>query len=88
MVIGNPKTEEFQIVRVNLLAGLLRTIASNMSMGMPIKARHSWDLAECRHLCLEGVRSERRGAQEPSQRRRLPEPSPSGGRHLQQVAEL
>ena len=36
-VIGNPATPEFQIVRVNLLSGLLSTIAENKSMALPIR---------------------------------------------------
>jgi phenylalanyl-tRNA synthetase beta chain len=35
--IGNPKTEEFQIVRTSLLPGLFKTIASNKSIPLPIK---------------------------------------------------
>lgn len=35
--LANPKTEEFEIARVNLLVGLLKTIASNKSTALPIK---------------------------------------------------
>eukprot|EP00041_Stephanoeca_diplocostata_P012569 m.210441 g.210441 ORF g.210441 m.210441 type:complete len:599 (-) comp19008_c0_seq2:1074-2870(-) len=35
--IANPVTQEFQIVRVNLLSGLLKTIAENRAMPQPVK---------------------------------------------------
>ena len=35
--IGNPKTEDFQAVRTTLLPGLLRTIASNKAVPLPIR---------------------------------------------------
>lgn len=35
--IGNPKTLEFQIARTTLLAGLLKTIAANKKMPLPLK---------------------------------------------------
>lgn len=35
--ISNPKTLEFQIVRTSLLPGLLKTIASNRNMALPLK---------------------------------------------------
>lgn len=36
-VIGNPATPEFQIVRVNLLSGLLKTISENKAIALPIR---------------------------------------------------
>ena len=35
--IANPKTLEFQVVRTSLLPGLLKTIAANKKMPLPIK---------------------------------------------------
>jgi len=35
--ISNPKTLEFQVARTTLLPGLLKTIASNKSMALPLK---------------------------------------------------
>lgn len=35
--VANPKTLEFQVVRTNLLPGLLKTISSNKQMPLPIK---------------------------------------------------
>lgn len=35
--IGNPKTLEFQVARTNLLSGLLKTVASNKKMPLPMK---------------------------------------------------
>lgn len=35
--IGNPKTLEFQVCRTTLIPGLLKTIASNRSLPLPIK---------------------------------------------------
>jgi phenylalanyl-tRNA synthetase beta chain len=35
--ISNPKTLEFQVARTTLLPGLLKTIAANRNMPLPIK---------------------------------------------------
>ncbi|XP_050984953.1 phenylalanine--tRNA ligase beta subunit [Labeo rohita] len=35
--ISNPKTAEFQVVRTSLLSGLLKTIAANRKMPLPLK---------------------------------------------------
>ncbi|RDD39569.1 Phenylalanine--tRNA ligase beta subunit [Trichoplax sp. H2] len=35
--ISNPKTQEFQVVRTTLLPGLLKTVASNRSMSLPLR---------------------------------------------------
>jgi len=37
VAIGNPKTAEFQIARTTLLPGLLKTIANNKNMALPLK---------------------------------------------------
>uniref|UniRef100_A0A1I7YFS6 Phenylalanine--tRNA ligase beta subunit n=1 Tax=Steinernema glaseri TaxID=37863 RepID=A0A1I7YFS6_9BILA len=35
--IANPKTQEFQVARTNLLSGLLKTLASNRDMALPLR---------------------------------------------------
>lgn len=35
--IGNPKTLDFQVARTNLMSGLLKTVASNKKMPLPMK---------------------------------------------------
>jgi len=37
VTISNPKTQEFQIVRTQLLPGLMKTLASNRSLKLPVK---------------------------------------------------
>jgi len=44
--IGNPKTLEFQICRTTLVPGLLKTIASNRSLPLPIKIFEIQDTVE------------------------------------------
>ncbi|NWH79617.1 SYFB ligase, partial [Piaya cayana] len=60
--IGNPKTAEFQVARTTLLPGLLKTIAANRKMPLPLKLFEISDIVvkdpstdvgarNCRHLC-------------------------------------
>lgn len=37
VLISNPKTLEFQVVRTELLPGLLKTLAANKKMPLPLK---------------------------------------------------
>jgi phenylalanyl-tRNA synthetase beta chain len=37
VVISNPKTQHFQVVRTSLLVGLLLTLRSNQKLALPIK---------------------------------------------------
>lgn len=37
MLIANPKTLEFQVARTRLLPGLLKTLAANKKMPLPLK---------------------------------------------------
>merc|ERR1712142_152620 len=37
VAIGNPKTAEFQVARTTLLPGLLKTVANNKNMALPLK---------------------------------------------------
>ncbi|CAJ0573148.1 unnamed protein product, partial [Mesorhabditis spiculigera] len=58
--ISNPKTFEFQVARTTLLPGLLKTLASNRDMALPLK------LFECQDTILKddeadtGAKNERR----------------------------
>lgn len=59
VAIGNPKTVEFEIARTTLIPGLLKTIASNKNMALPLK------LFEITDVILKdekevGARNERR----------------------------
>lgn len=60
--ISNPKTAEFQVARTTLLPGLLKTIAANRKMPLPLKLFEISDIVvkdsskdvgakNCRHLC-------------------------------------
>lgn len=60
--IGNPKTAEFQVARTTLLPGLLKTIAANRKMPLPLKLFEISDIVvkdpskdvgakNYRHLC-------------------------------------
>ncbi|XP_029415849.1 phenylalanine--tRNA ligase beta subunit isoform X2 [Nannospalax galili] len=60
--INNPKTAEFQVARTTLLPGLLKTIAANRKMPLPLKLFEISDIVvkdsskdvgakNCRHLC-------------------------------------
>eukprot|EP00038_Savillea_parva_P008249 m.175668 g.175668 ORF g.175668 m.175668 type:complete len:603 (-) comp14035_c0_seq1:86-1894(-) len=60
--IANPVTEEFQIVRVNLLSGLLKTIAENKSMPLPIKVFEISDVVLLDPLQETGAINQRRVA--------------------------
>ncbi|KAF4801849.1 Phenylalanine--tRNA ligase beta subunit [Turdus rufiventris] len=62
VVIANPKTTEFQVARTTLLPGLLKTIAANRKMPLPLKLFEISDVVvkdpntdvgakNCRHLC-------------------------------------
>merc|ERR1711976_907530 len=44
--IGNPKTLEFQVCRTTLIPGLLKTVASNRSLPLPIKVFEIQDVVE------------------------------------------
>ena len=43
VVIGNPKTIEFQVGRTNLLVGLLKTLAHNQFLPLPIRVSRVYD---------------------------------------------
>lgn len=44
--IGNPKTLEFQVCRTTLIPGLLKTVANNRSLPLPIKVFEIQDVVE------------------------------------------
>ena len=49
--VSNPKTLEFQVARTTLLAGLLKTLAANRKMPLPIKVRR-WRMGRLFELLL------------------------------------
>eukprot|EP00049_Salpingoeca_infusionum_P010246 m.173816 g.173816 ORF g.173816 m.173816 type:complete len:625 (+) comp14587_c0_seq9:403-2277(+) len=65
-VIANPKTQEFQVTRNNLLSGLLKTLNGNASMPLPIQIFEVSDVVlkdsesetgarNVRHLCAAAM---------------------------------
>ncbi|XP_075220066.1 phenylalanine--tRNA ligase beta subunit [Lycorma delicatula] len=57
--ISNPKTQEFQVARTTLLPGLLKTIAANKNMPLPIKLFEVSDVVFKDHEAEVGARNER-----------------------------
>ncbi|EGT52316.1 hypothetical protein CAEBREN_24660 [Caenorhabditis brenneri] len=58
--IGNPKTLEFQVARTSLLPGLLKTLASNRDMPLPLKLFELQDVIVKDASMDVGARNERR----------------------------
>ncbi|EDV24203.1 uncharacterized protein TRIADDRAFT_50402 [Trichoplax adhaerens] len=58
--ISNPKTQEFQVVRTTLLPGLLKTVASNRSMSLPLRLFEIADVVIKDDKTDTGARNERR----------------------------
>lgn len=58
--IGNPKTAEFQIARTSLLPGLLKTLAANKKMPLPLKLFEISDVVLKDPEAEVGARNERR----------------------------
>uniref|UniRef100_A0A1A9WY64 Phenylalanine--tRNA ligase beta subunit n=1 Tax=Glossina brevipalpis TaxID=37001 RepID=A0A1A9WY64_9MUSC len=58
--ISNPKTLEFQIVRTTLLPGLLKTLAANRKMPLPLKLFEISDVVITDDGSEVGARNERR----------------------------
>lgn len=58
--IANPKTLEFQVARTSLLSGLLKTIASNKNMPLPLKLFEISDVVLADEEAEVGARNERR----------------------------
>lgn len=58
--IGNPKTAEFQIARTSLLPGLLKTLAANKKMPLPLKLFEISDVVLKDDEAEVGARNERR----------------------------
>lgn len=57
--IGNPKTQDFQVARTNLLSGLLKTVQANRKMPLPLKLFEISDVV-LKDLSTEvGARNER-----------------------------
>ncbi|KAL0831929.1 hypothetical protein ABMA28_001447 [Loxostege sticticalis] len=58
--ISNPKTLEFQVVRTLLLPGLLKTLAANKKMPLPLKLFEISDVVVKDETAETGARNERR----------------------------
>ncbi|XP_026485330.1 phenylalanine--tRNA ligase beta subunit isoform X1 [Vanessa tameamea] len=58
--ISNPKTLEFQVVRTVLLPGLLKTLAANKKMPLPLKLFEISDVVIKDETAETGARNERR----------------------------
>lgn len=58
--ISNPKTLEFQVARTSLLSGLLKTVASNKKMPLPLKLFEVSDVVLADEATEVGARNERR----------------------------
>uniref|UniRef100_A0A8R1DEU9 Phenylalanine--tRNA ligase beta subunit n=1 Tax=Caenorhabditis japonica TaxID=281687 RepID=A0A8R1DEU9_CAEJA len=58
--IGNPKTLEFQVARTSLLPGLLKTLASNRDMPLPLKLFELQDVIIKDESSDVGAKNERR----------------------------
>lgn len=58
--IANPKTLEFQVVRTTLIPGLLKTLAANRKMPLPLKLFEVSDVVLVDSQAEVGARNERR----------------------------
>ncbi|XP_055306492.1 phenylalanine--tRNA ligase beta subunit [Sitodiplosis mosellana] len=58
--IGNPKTLEFQVARTCLLSGVLKTVAANKRMPLPLKLFEISDVVLVDESTEVGARNERR----------------------------
>lgn len=58
--ISNPKTLEFQVARTSLLSGVLKTLASNKNMPLPLKLFEISDVVLADASTEVGARNERR----------------------------
>lgn len=58
--ISNPKTLEFQVARTSLLSGLLKTVASNKKMPLPLKLFEVSDVVLADEIAEVGAKNERR----------------------------
>lgn len=62
VVLSNPKTVEYQVVRTTLLPGLLKTLKENKAMGLPVGVFEVSDVALQDHTIERKARNERRWA--------------------------
>ena len=58
--ITNPKTFEFQVIRNTLVSGLLKTLAANKKMPLPLKLFEISDVVVADPEAEVGARNERR----------------------------
>ncbi|KAH0480649.1 MAG: uncharacterized protein KVP18_000729 [Porospora cf. gigantea A] len=59
VVLSNPKTREFEIVRTSLLPGLLKTVASNKAAELPLKLFELGDICTIDETCETRSRNRR-----------------------------
>lgn len=59
-VLDNPKSKEYEVVRTSLLPGILKSIASNLHVKIPIKVFEVSDVVLVDNNTEEGARNERR----------------------------
>lgn len=55
VVLSNPKSREYEVVRTSLLPGVLKSIASNLHGRIPIKAFEAADVVLCDGAAAEGA---------------------------------
>lgn len=60
VVLENPKSKEYEVVRTSLLPGILKSVASNLHAKIPIKVFEVADVVLLDENADEGARNERR----------------------------
>lgn len=60
VVLENPKSKEYEVVRTSLLPGILKSIASNLHTKIPIKVFEVADVVLTSDVADEGAKNERR----------------------------
>lgn len=60
VILGNPKSKEYEVVRTSLLPGILKSIGSNLHTKIPIKVFEVADVVLLNEKADEGAKNERR----------------------------
>lgn len=60
VVLSNPKSREYEVVRTSLLPGVLKSVAANLHVKIPIKVFEASDVVFCDESRPEGARNARR----------------------------
>lgn len=60
VVLSNPKSREYEVVRTSLLPGILKSISSNLHAKIPVKVFEVADVVLLSDATEEGARNERR----------------------------